>query len=59
MDINTLVQRTEIAGVQSQKVFCHVGDGVCDGTFVITPAHLTYSQDAQAAADFVAQAVGL
>lgn len=48
-----------MAGVQNQKVFCHVGDGICDGTFIITPAHLTYSQDAQAAADFVAQAVGL
>ncbi|RYO98548.1 hypothetical protein DL764_007055 [Monosporascus ibericus] len=52
-------QRQDVAGVENQKVFCNVGDGVCLGTFVITPAHLTYGSDANAAADFVAQAVGL
>ncbi|RYP23583.1 hypothetical protein DL767_008775 [Monosporascus sp. MG133] len=52
-------QRQKVAGVQNQKVFCNVGDGVCSGTFIITPAHLTYGSDASAAADFVAQAVGL
>ncbi|RYP72195.1 hypothetical protein DL771_004325 [Monosporascus sp. 5C6A] len=52
-------QRQEVAGIQNQKVFCKAGDGVCLGTFAITPAHLTYGSDANAAADFVAQAVGL
>lgn len=40
------------------KVFCHAGDTVCSGTGVITAAHLTYSQDADAAAAFVVSAIG-
>ncbi|RYO76532.1 hypothetical protein DL766_002585 [Monosporascus sp. MC13-8B] len=52
-------QRQKLPGVQNQKVFCNVGDGVCSGTFITTPAHLTYSSDANVAADFVVQAVGL
>ncbi|RYP68988.1 hypothetical protein DL769_005375 [Monosporascus sp. CRB-8-3] len=52
-------QTQKIPGVQNQKVFCAAGDGVCSGTFIITPAHLTYGSNANAAADFVVQAVGL
>ena len=40
------------------KVFCADGDAVCNGTFNITPAHLSYGSDANDAASFVKQALG-
>lgn len=57
---NSIVQRQAIQGVDADrvKIICHAGDGVCAGTAAITPAHLTYSQDATAAAEFVVSKVG-
>jgi hypothetical protein len=57
---NSIVQRQAIQGVDADrvKIICHTGDGVCAGTAAITPDHLTYSQDAAAAAEFVASKVG-
>ncbi|KAM0199819.1 hypothetical protein ACHAPI_002914 [Fusarium lateritium] len=53
-------QRQAIQGIDADrvKIICHTGDGVCAGTAAITPDHLTYSQDATAAAQFVASKVG-
>ncbi|KAF4470964.1 cutinase precursor [Fusarium albosuccineum] len=53
-------QKQAVQGVPSDrvKIICHTGDGVCAGTFAITPEHLTYNRDADAAAEFVVSKVG-
>jgi cutinase len=42
---------------EDTKIFCAVGDTVCDGTLVITVAHLSYADDAQKAANFYADRI--
>ena len=41
------------------KIICHVGDNICQGGALILAPHLTYGQDAQAAAAFVKAQTGL
>ena len=40
------------------KIVCHNGDKICDGQAVILQPHLTYSQNANDAAKFVASKAG-
>lgn len=35
------------------KIICHAGDNICQGGALVLAPHLTYSQDAGAAAQFV------
>lgn len=39
------------------KIFCAPGDLVCDNTLTITPAHLSYANNAPAASKFLASMV--
>lgn len=36
------------------KVICHQGDAICKGQALVLAPHLTYSQDADTASQFVA-----
>ncbi|RGP73999.1 cutinase [Fusarium sporotrichioides] len=39
------------------RVICRSGDGICEGTIIVTPAHTQYQQDAPAAAEWIAARV--
>lgn len=45
-----------IAGLVPNEtlVICHEGDLICHHTVIVTPAHLTYDENAGEAANFVA-----
>lgn len=40
-------------GASRVKIICHEGDNICDNGPIILPQHLTYAEDADAAASFV------
>ncbi|KAE8353093.1 putative cutinase 1 [Aspergillus coremiiformis] len=42
---------------ENVKVYCEVGDMVCNGTLVVTPAHMTYGAKADDAASFLVSKV--
>jgi hypothetical protein len=46
---------TAIANVDASKVdtYCHTGDNICVNGDLVLPAHLTYAENAAAAAAFV------
>ncbi|KAK0121473.1 hypothetical protein ONS95_009767 [Cadophora gregata] len=50
-----------VAGVSAAKtkIICHNGDKICDGQNQVLQPHLTYSQNADEAAQFAAGAAGL
>lgn len=49
-----------VTGAETKtKVVCHAGDNICDGGDLVLLQHLTYSLDADDAADFVVQRAGL
>lgn len=49
-----------VGSIPASKVdiICHSGDYICKGDDLVLPAHLTYSEDAPAAAAFVAAQAG-
>ncbi|KAH8666893.1 cutinase [Xylariales sp. PMI_506] len=59
---DTLYQQSggKITGFPSSdlKIYCALGDLVCDGTLIITAAHLSYGVDATDAANFLIGTIG-
>lgn len=58
-DTKRLQSGGRIRGLPSEKlkIICALGDLVCSGTLIITPAHLTYSINAGEAANFLANRI--
>ncbi|KAK2812220.1 hypothetical protein FQN50_001578 [Emmonsiellopsis sp. PD_5] len=54
-DTQKLQDRGKVPGYppEKTKIICALGDMVCTGTLVITPAHLTYGVNAREAGDFL------
>ena len=55
------LQRSPFRNIDSgrTKVYCNILDAVCNGAFVISAAHLSYSiQDATPAAQFAKSVIG-
>lgn len=50
-----------VGSVPADKVLvvCHAGDDICLGGDLVLVPHLTYSENAQQAAEFVVQEAGL